>query len=220
LRATSGIEELISNVARDTRSPLVDFRHHLETVCLEANGHTIVGPESFLDHVHFTIERHADLAMLLSRELAAVGILDSAELSESEERDWRQELDSTISPEDRGIALHTLSMTLGWTGKNHEALRISQQAVKLTPSEGRVHTQLGRLQEKLGDRESALKTYQFAAELDAENPLVLFRLGSLLLDLGRHKEARIVLEHAARNTPANAPETFKTGVLRRLEQCR
>ena len=220
LRATSDIEKLISSVARDTKSSLVDLRHHLETVCLEANGHTIIGPESFLDHVHFTIERHADLAMLLSRELAALGILKSAELSESEERDWRQELDSTISPEDRGIALHTLSMTLGWTGKNHEALRISQQAVKLTPSEGRVHTQLGRLQEKLGDRESALKAYQFAAELDAENPLVLFRLGSLLLDLGRHKEARTVLEHAARNTPANAPETFKTGVIRRLEQCR
>ena len=59
-----------------------------------------------------------------------------------------------------------------------------------------------------------------ASKLDAENPLVLFRLGSLLLDLGRHKEARTVLEHAARNTPANAPETFKSGVIRRLEQCR
>lgn len=220
LRATSDIEELILNVARGTKSSLVDFSLHLETVCLAANGHNIVGPESFLDHVHFTIERHADLATLLSQELVAIGILDSAVLSESKERDWRAELDSRISPEDRGIALHTLSMTLGWTGKNHEALRISQQAVELIPSEGRVHTQLGRLQEKLGDRESALKAYQFAAELDAENPLVLFRLGSLLLDLGRQQEARIILEHAAKNTPANAPETFRRGVKRRLEQSR
>ena len=220
LRATSDIEELIANVARNTQSPLVNLGHHLEAVCLEANGHNIIGPESFLDHVHLTIERHADLAMLLSRELEHEGILTSSELSEAEEREWRAESESRISPEDRGVALHTLSMTLGWTGKNQEALRLSQQALELAPEEGRIHAQLGRLQEKLGDREAALKTYQLAVELDGENPLVLFRVGSLLVDLGRHREARVFLEHAARNTPPNAPETFRRGLQTRLEQSR
>lgn len=219
LRATSTIEELIVKVAGDVHSPVIDLGRRLEEICQAEFGHTIVGPESFLDHVHLTPERHADLAKLLCQELDSMGIVKSVELTEQQEREWHSKLDAGVTARERGLALHTLSMTLGWTGKNREALRLSQQAIELVPSEGRVHAQLGRLQEKLGDKQTALKTYATAVELDGINPLVLFRYGSLLLDFGRRDEARLMLQRAARNTPANAPESFQESLQKRIREC-
>jgi Flp pilus assembly protein TadD len=215
LRATSEIEMLIESVAAETDSELVNFSRHVESVCQAKYGYAIPGPESFLDHVHLTIERHADLAVLLTQALIRMELIEDCSLTETQEQEWRNEIDRTLNSEDQGIALHTLSMTLGWAGKNEEAQRLSRQAIELVPNEGRVHTQLGRLLEKAGDREAALTVYQQAAKLDGENTLVLYRLGALLLELGRRQEARAVLGKAIKQMPESAPESFRQGLFKK-----
>ncbi len=219
LRATSDIEALVEKVARDTDSTLVNLTRHLESACQATYGHQCLGPESFLDHVHLTPERHVELAVRLSEALQGMNVIDNGQrLDGPTERRWREALAAEVPPDEQALALHTLSMTLGWTGKNEEALRLAERAVELAPKEARVRAGLGRLLQKLGDLPTALQSYQAAVALDGENALALYRLGSLLQDMGRHAEGRAILERALRCTPSNAPESFRIGLMERLRR--
>jgi hypothetical protein len=63
LRCISAIEEKIAEVAQKRAVPLIRFREALERIASETCDRLAVpGNESFLDHVHPTIERHQLLA--------------------------------------------------------------------------------------------------------------------------------------------------------------
>ena len=53
----------------------VDFARLLRGDCLRRLGHSILGPDYFLDHVHPTIEAHGLLAQELAERLWELNIL-------------------------------------------------------------------------------------------------------------------------------------------------
>ena len=77
LRALSSMREKLVEVTRATGSPTIDFITLLEQRLLAEKGHTILGKEYFLDHVHPTIEGNRILALKLVEVLRERGIVQT-----------------------------------------------------------------------------------------------------------------------------------------------
>ena len=67
--------------------------------------------------------------------------------------------------------------------------------------------------EQGGDLDSALKWYDLAARLDANDPVIPFNLGNVLDELGRFQEAEIAYRRAIERGPEVADAWFNLGVL-------
>ncbi len=76
-------------------------------------------------------------------------------------------------------------------------------AVRLKPDSGESWSDLGETWKKLGDDAGALEAFQRAVELSSSDSIARTRLGSMLLDRGKAREAAAHLEEAVRLDPQN-----------------
>ena len=89
------------------------------------------------------------------------------------------------------LNLGTLLVTLQ---RGAEAVPFLQRAVSIAPLNVKVHEQLARALEQLGDRVAALQQMQQAVRLDAQNARLHFALGQMYRRAGQAEEARKELQ--------------------------
>ncbi|MFC1597619.1 tetratricopeptide repeat protein [Planctomycetota bacterium] len=219
LRAVSEIHQIVRDVAAEFDLPVVDYPKILQQRCRRTNGHDIPGTESFLDHVHPKIEAHGELARALYETMNEVGIVGP--FSESGELDGQvsRNVLSKLKPYDYGMALHNLAMTLSWTGKNEEAIQLSDAAVQALPDHSEVLSLNGRLLEKLGRHGDALARQLQAVRRNPKDSLALSRLADCYGENGDYARARDHLLRAIEHTPPRAPIGFQTDLHLQLGRC-
>jgi len=222
LRALSAVSPIVDQVGRENGVAVIRFPEYVAERCRKRFGHDIPGSESFVDHVHPHPELHLELATLLIREMARIGVLQMnhiASIDHAIETEFKR-MAASLTPAIKADALCTLAQELTWGGKVREALPISREAAELAPSNAWVLCQFGRLLEKNGNDDEGLRIYRRAVAVDPNEALGLERLGNALLRQGKVSEAREWLQKAVSH-PADhaAPLSFRTGVRISLGDC-
>jgi tetratricopeptide (TPR) repeat protein len=209
LRATSTICNSVIEVARQNGVACVDFPKLIEDELEISAGHRIPGDESFLDHVHPTIEQNRRLAWALYEQLAELGIAphqpSDARLIE---RVSHVVLDG-VDQKQHALALVQVIQVLSWAGKNREALKLTERAEETCPGLSEVVSYRGRLLEKEGQHEAAFDCFLEAVRRNPNDSLARFRLGSAYLRRRDFESARTCFEMALRDTPIQAPAVFQ-----------
>ncbi len=93
-------------------------------------------------------------------------------------------------------------------GEPEKALRCLNQAVKVSPDMAEAWNNLGVAQEENELFDLAISSYERAVSLHGRYFSALYNLGSLLMRMGRRKEARDYLEKALRIKPKDSSTTF------------
>jgi tetratricopeptide (TPR) repeat protein len=131
LRALTPMREIVTEVAQENGVPCVDYVGLLAQRMQSEFGQPVPGKELFLDHVHPTIEGHKILALALIRAMDDQGLVRPG-------TDWgqpsidqvTQKIEDRVDQETQGQALANLARVLFWAGKEEEANRLANQAMK------------------------------------------------------------------------------------------
>ena len=162
LRALGPAAEIVRQVAAERGVPVVDFARFVAARA----PHGIPGEESFLDHVHPTIEVHRLLALELLAALRAARIVaPGATWSEATIAAVRHRVEGRLDVEAHGRALLNLSKVLGWAGKLEDSRRLAERAVATAPELPEVHYQAGLTAQLTGRLDEAVAHYRRSLEL-------------------------------------------------------
>lgn len=219
LRAISQIQTAIERAARRNGVPLIDYPRLLADRLEHTAGHRIPGDESFLDHVHPTIDENHQLAWAIYEELARGGV--APHQTDDPQRDERisQSILKDIDSRRHALALVQVVQVLSWAGKDTEALRLAEKAEEVCPGLSDVACYRGRLLEKRGDFDSSFEFYSEAVRRNGTDPLALSRLARSHLQRQEFREAANRFQEALRYTPASAPPSFLYVVHSGYGQC-
>jgi tetratricopeptide (TPR) repeat protein len=212
LRASRPIQAAVEAAAARNGAPLIDFPMMLEKEVAAARGHRIPGDESFLDHVHPTIDVHQRLAWKILEQIAEWRLVTPPADRDPVTRRVSERVLSGIDTRAHALALVQVIQVLSWAGKNAEALRLTDEAEKVHAGLSEVISYRGRLLEKLGRPEEALECYTEAVRRNPEDSVALSRLAFAQAARGQLAAARKNLEAAMRFTPQAAPASFRTAL--------
>ena len=138
LRAVSEIPQIVRRTAERLNVPLVDFEQLVEEQCRQQHGHTVLGEDFFLDHVHPTIETNGLLAQAIVEQMIDSHILKAGS-SPNKNRKLLAEvgdlIESRIDSRQHAIALRNLAKVLNWAGKHLEAGSLAMRAVQQLPED-------------------------------------------------------------------------------------
>lgn len=209
LRAVSEILTAVETVTRDQRVPLIDFPRIIEDEVQHSAGHRIPGDESFLDHLHPTIENNRRLGWALYEELVTQGIVRSVPTSD----ELIQRISARVLQDQdaarQAMALVQVAQVLSWGGKNAEAMRPLEQAEQLSPGLSCVVFYKGQVLEKQGDLEGAFASFEEAVR---RNPHDFFALAELARSHWLRQEiaaSQACYERAIQNVTDAAPVSFR-----------
>ncbi len=136
LRAPRGLAEIVRRVADRRGIALVDFDLAIRNDCLEKHGHTAVGREYFLDHVHLTIGANRMLALSILEEMVRVGLARrNPAWNEADIEELTARVESRIDVRAHAEALRNLARVLWWAGKRDEAGPLALQALEQIPAD-------------------------------------------------------------------------------------
>ena len=85
-----------------------------------------------------------------------------------------------------------------------EAEAALTEALRLDPSSSMLHLNLGNLQDQVGRKDEALKSYLKALALDPGSVNACYNLGLLYAELGKYQEAKKSFEAALKLAPDDA----------------
>ena len=186
LRALTPMPGIVREVAAERGVPLVDFVRMAD----ERAPHRIPGSETFLDHVHPTIEGYRLIALALLDEMAADGLVEPrADWGEEGVRQVVAAVEGRLDNHVLATGVLNLSKTLGWAGKLAEAYRLAQQALELDPGSVQVQYQAGLTADLLGRLDEAMWHYQRAIEIEPTADVAHGNLAVGLEKKGRLPEA-------------------------------
>ena len=186
LRALTPMPGIVREVAAERGVPLVDFVRMAD----ERAPHRIPGSETFLDHVHPTIEGYRLIALALLDEMAADGLVEPrADWGEEGVRQVVAAVQGRLDNHVLATGVLNLSKTLGWAGKLAEAYRLAQQALELDPGSVQVQYQAGLTADLLGRLDEAMWHYQRAIEIEPTADVAHGNLAVGLEKKGRLPEA-------------------------------
>jgi tetratricopeptide (TPR) repeat protein len=94
-----------------------------------------------------------------------------------------------------------LSVVYNLSGKNQEALKVLQQALKTDPKNDRIYFNLALLYNEMHNKAKAKECLASAVALHSQNPRVYYNYGLMLQMEGRLKEALVQLEKAVQLSP-------------------
>jgi tetratricopeptide (TPR) repeat protein len=210
LRATSAIQAAVEDAVRANRAPLIDFPRLLEDAIPGPAQTHILGDESFLDHVHPTIEGHRLLAWALFDQLVAWKVVAPQESDAAVVQRVSQKALAGIDARAQAKALVQVIQVLIWAGKSREAMRLVEKAEEVCPGLSDVATYRGRILEKTGQIDEAMKCYEEAVRRNPDDSLALSRVAQVALKRGQLKTARACFATAILRTPPSAPLSFRT----------
>ncbi|MDP7016293.1 MAG: tetratricopeptide repeat protein [Pirellulaceae bacterium] len=191
LRAVDEIVELNRRIAEQRNALFVDFGKLLNDVCQEEHGHTNLGAEYFLDHVHPTIDVHRRMALWILDEMARAKIVTTSDQWTEEKRDEIAEnVLAMVDSFEQGVALRNLAKVLHWAGKFDEAGPIAEQAMLLITDDFESMYIAAECIRHVGEPQEALPYYQKLVEQDVFFWQAHIPLGGLLADRKDYEGAR------------------------------
>jgi tetratricopeptide (TPR) repeat protein len=132
LRSLTPIPRIVSQVAKEEGTGLVNYGDLLAQRMKATQGHDIPGKEFFLDHVHPTIEGHKILAVALIKEMIEKGIVQpDADWGEMAIATVNAKIIDSVDNEAQGLALANLARVLFWAKKTADAERLATQALEI-----------------------------------------------------------------------------------------
>jgi tetratricopeptide (TPR) repeat protein len=200
LRALTPMRLVVTEIAREQGVGLVDYAELLAQRMQETQGHRIPGKESFLDHVHPTIEGHKILAVALLRAMIEQGLVNPGS-------DWGEQAIAAVAAKIEGginqrmqaQALINLARVLLWAGKTEDAARLAEQALAKAGGDQKItkdiNATLAKVYQKQGEAERALQVLYSAIEKAPASVELHYMLGMALIEDGPHMQ----LEEAAAN---------------------
>ncbi len=210
LRAPSGFQAAIHDVARESGSMLVDFPLLLERLAEQRSYPASPGAELFLDHVHPTPEVHGILAEAILGELVRTGRVQASRPLEASIREKVQAAIATArSPRQEGIALRNLAKVLSWAGKTPEAARLARQAIQTLGPDAESAFILGAAALEREDDRAAQRWFTRTLELDPNYAKAHTNLGIVLGRLGDRTGARTHYDAALSIEPASASALYQ-----------
>ena len=186
LRAVTAIQDIVTDVAEARGVPLVDFWAMGDA---EA-PHGVPGAESFVDHVHPTIERHGLLAEAI---LLAMVEMDQVRLS----KHWdgsvvagvAKAVQATIDDDTRAQSRRNLAKVMGWAGKFKEAYALSRQALELSSDDPESSYGLAVTAANVGREEELRACLEKTLRLMPNHAGALLRLGNAMSAQGDTEKA-------------------------------
>ncbi len=214
LRAVDDIVSAIRRTSKLRNVPLVDFQAKLRQHCLKTYGHSCLGNELFLDHVHPKIEGHRLLGEWLFEAMQEQGIVSaSAELSEEVKQSVAARIANGIDSFERGVALRNLSKVLHWAGKFEEAGPIALQALEFIENDFASLVVAADCLRETGDGEAAIPLYQEILDQDVTYYAAHMRLGQLLAARGELENAKHLLTTGLSIEPDVAFAQYELGLI-------
>ena len=132
LRATTPIKQILREFLAESSVIPVDFESHLAALSQSELGHVCFGAESFLDHVHPTVEVHGEIALMILRSLADHAIVPATPSAQQVVAATRV-VESNIDLRAQAVAFRNLAKLTHWAGKFEEARRNANDALRLLP---------------------------------------------------------------------------------------
>jgi tetratricopeptide (TPR) repeat protein len=214
LRALSEMEEIVETVARESGAQLVDYVRFLERDLERTQGHTILGEEDFLDHVHPTIAGHRRLAVGLVETMRQQGVLaESARLTPQILERITRRVNEGIDRKKQASALASLAWTLDWAGKRNDSRRLALKALESGFETPRILLIAGKHFALDGDLERAYSLYQRAVRADPLSPTPHYQMGLLAISRGELEKAAAHFSLATILWPYDAKAHEKLGLV-------
>lgn len=212
LRGTSRIQEIVRDVARTRRIPTIDLAQMLASRKRKRSGHTILGKDEFLDHVHPTIRVHQTLAEEVVQALiredwihpkTPLGRINAGALYD---REMANRDSSYYAIRDLNVA-----KVLSWAGKIEEAAPFVARAAEALQDHPEAQYLLGVLYQYDGRFEEAARAYRRAIALDPTFSRAHNALGSVYERTGRWDEAIASIREALRHQPESDHAYYSLG---------
>ncbi|MEL6107676.1 MAG: tetratricopeptide repeat protein [Planctomycetota bacterium] len=194
LRATAPIRQALRRVASEDHVIRVATDTWLERELRREFGHNCPGSESFLDHVHPTIEVHRGLATEIIRALRESGV-GLSELSTEQLAETNHTILGRIDKREMGVAYRNLAKLWHWCGKFSEAISVARDALRLIPEDLETRFVLADSLATLGESDEAIRQYDALFER-GDYPPALLTFGELLLQRGHPTAAKAFLLQA------------------------
>ena len=216
LRAVDEIGHAIQSVVHESGVPKVDFEKKLRRLCELEFGHTILGEEFFLDHVHPTIDVNRRLALWIIEELQAEGIIQGKGIHDRTLADRLKAVETRvlagIDKRTQAFALRNLAKVLHWAGKFDEAAPRARDVLELLPADPESHFILADCFRNTGLKDAALSEYEklFA---NGDFPRAYQPYGELLAEAGQLDQAKAYLLLAILNYPKKAGAYYFLGLV-------
>lgn len=217
LRAVCEIRQAIERVVRDSHVPMVDFEQKLRKLCKIENGHTILGDEYFLDHVHPTVDVNRQLALWIIEELQANGLVRGKRLIDmvllDEFSKVEEKVLGQIDKEAQSFALRNLAKVLHWAGKFEEAAPRAIDVLKLIPNDPESRFLLASCLSNTGQKEEAIAEYDKLFANGGDYPRAYHPFGELLAEIGNLEQAKAYLLMAVLHNQKNAGAFYSLGLV-------
>lgn len=206
LRATTPIIETIRRIAEDQKVGLIKFSSFVDAYAKEnGNASGIPGKESFLDHVHPTIELHQALAELLFKKIEKMGLTENCKsLNQEEMQSVMDQGLKSLDPSIYTLRDLNLAKTLRWAGKKEEAKQDLLRIAKRETDNAEVHKMLGSYALEDQQFDEAIEQYKEAVRLSGGDPQLKLSLGIAQYNAGNKEEAEATYEdilHGGQDLP-------------------
>ena len=215
LRATSAIKNALREVIVENNVAFVDFESLLRDLCIEQHGHSLLGDDYFLDHVHPTIESHRQLALAicahpLLRSMQGTQTELGAGFEQLVQKRTSEVLDS-IDQVAEGTSLRNLAKVLHWSGKFSEAANRASDALEVLGNDAESRFVLADCLKNLGQSQRALSQYELLAEDYPSYSRAFVPYGELLSQFNKDELAFNYLDAAITLQPGDAYTNLAMG---------
>ncbi len=215
LRATSPIEAEFYSVTGSRKAVVVDFRKYVEDRAAEKGmGSGLAGEESFLDHVHPTIELHQQMAVLIRDRMAELGLIRNC--GNLTDDDVSKVFSTAMSKMDSGLFVMrdlNLAKTLKWAGKKDEARAALNRILAVEENNPEIHKMLGAYALEDGNTAEAIKHYTRAVQLSGGDPQLKLSLAMAFYRSGDRNSARKIYEKMISDKEATADIIANLGMI-------
>ncbi len=215
LRAVDEISRSIERIVGESKVPMVDFETKLRQLCREENGHSILGVEYFLDHVHPTIDVNRRLAIWILEELQSNGLVQGKKISDLILADQfsraEEKVLGRIDPNAQAYSRLNLAKVLHWAGKFDEAVPHAKEVVRIIPNELEGRFILANCLTYLGKKEEALQEYDKLFSNGVDYPRAYLPFGELLAERGHMEQAKAYLLMAVLHDPKSSSAYYALG---------
>jgi tetratricopeptide (TPR) repeat protein len=191
LRAPSAILARIEEIAKEEKTILLRFPRDVERRQAESgDASRIPGNESFMDHVHPTVQCHQMLADSILKEMIANGIVRAERrLSEEDRKEMYSTAMQSLDPDFFAAKDLNLAKVLRWAGKKEEAKVALLRAAAVLENNPEVHKMLGSFFLDDGDYDRAVNEYLTAVQLSGNDPGMIFSLAIAYFRSGSREKA-------------------------------
>ncbi|MGB7347656.1 MAG: tetratricopeptide repeat protein [Pirellulaceae bacterium] len=209
LRATSDFQSSLRNFAKSDSVMLVDFDQLLRAKCQTEHGHSILGEEYFLDHVHPTVPAHQQLSLWILAQLQDRNWLKSTTITESQIARINKEVLARLDPVAQGVALRNLAKVLHWAGKFSEAAPRARDALRILPNDPESLLVLADCLCQTDQVNEAVETYDRLLGIAPMYTRAFLPYGELLVDLEAWNKAEDILAMAVLALPAESASQIR-----------